>query len=107
MMNRESASDAFNIQQGACNPRGIARSLVKAIDQAAEEGGSRAAGQSPAVRQILHQMFWVMFGTDPYDAAPCFRDCTWEQDYHACEALAKQPARVEPQAATERREEAA
>lgn len=60
------ASDAIAIQEGACNPRGIARSLVSAIDEACEGKGSPGAGSSPAVRLILHQLLYVLYGTEPY-----------------------------------------
>ena len=90
-MNRQSASDAYGIQQGACNPRAIARALAAAIDEAAEREGSRAAGKSPAVRQIIHQLASILAWGDPYDG-PMLNGESWTADYHACEDLAKQPA---------------
>ena len=91
-MNRDSARDAHAIQEGACNPRAIARAIVRAVDEAADQGGSRAPGQSPAVRQMIHQLAWILWGTDPYDQA-IFAGCKWTQDHKACEELAKAPAR--------------
>lgn len=49
--------DALNIQQGACNPSGVARALVKAIDECREEG--KRARDDSAVMLILHQLCWI------------------------------------------------
>lgn len=57
-MNVKSARDATAIQDcGACNPRGIGRALLAAID---DDAGS------PAVRLILHQLVWVIGKRDLY-----------------------------------------
>ena len=56
-MNRH--TDAIDIQQGACNPSGIARSLVKAIDEARAETPGNAAND-PAVRLIAHQLDHIL-----------------------------------------------
>jgi hypothetical protein len=47
--------DAVAIQNGACNPAGIARSLVKACDEARAEGVP-LVGDDAAVRLIVHQL---------------------------------------------------
>jgi cytochrome c5 len=45
---------------GACNPRGIARALVEAFDQAAEEGGGTdAACNDAAARMILDHLCFL------------------------------------------------
>lgn len=46
------ARDALYIQS-AVNPRAVARTLVKAIDEACDQGGMRLAKDSPAVQLIL------------------------------------------------------
>ena len=46
--------DALGIQEGACNLRAIAKSLVGAADEAAGEGVG--AEQDAAVRMIVHRM---------------------------------------------------
>jgi hypothetical protein len=46
--------DALAIQEGACNVRGIARSLVEAADSAAADGVN--PGDCPAVALIVHQL---------------------------------------------------
>jgi hypothetical protein len=60
--------DAWYVQQGACNIRGIARSLVEAADAAANEGGCQET--DAAVRLIIHQLaFLARIGEidlDPY-----------------------------------------
>ena len=55
MRNRH--TNAALIQQGACNIRGIARSLVEAADAAGEEGIQPA--EDPAVRLIIHQLAFL------------------------------------------------
>jgi hypothetical protein len=53
--------DAIAIQQGACNPSGIARSLVQAIDEArAENGATDSVRADPACRLICHQLAFIM-----------------------------------------------
>ena len=51
-------SDAYMIQQGACNPAGVARSLVAACDECIAEGVSQR--DDPAVRMIVHQLAYLM-----------------------------------------------
>lgn len=52
--------DAYEIwNNGACNPRGVARSLVEAIDEAVIEGGGSAAAADPAVQMILDQLCFL------------------------------------------------
>ena len=50
--------DALYIQ-GACNPRGIARALVKATDEVATEGDTNAVRADPAVRLMVHQLAYL------------------------------------------------
>jgi hypothetical protein len=53
--------DALYIQQGASNPAGIARSLVKAIDEChAENMDTASIRNDPAVRLITHQLAYLM-----------------------------------------------
>jgi hypothetical protein len=49
--------DAIAIQAGACNPSGIARALVRAINQCRDE--SVQARGDPAVRLIVHQLAFL------------------------------------------------
>ena len=92
-MNHESARDALAIQDGACNPRAMARSLVRMIDAACDEGnGHPAAGQCPAVRLTLHQLLFILYGTDLYmsnDALPEDRR-DWTADMAACRETCQQ-----------------
>lgn len=44
---------------GACNPRGVARALVTAIDEACAEGGGSDAAQDPAVQLILDHLCFL------------------------------------------------
>jgi hypothetical protein len=55
MRNRH--TNAVLIQQGACNIRGIARSLVEAADEAGEEGIQPS--EDAAVRLIIHQLAFL------------------------------------------------
>lgn len=49
--------DALLIQQGACNPAGIARTLVAACDECLAEGVQQR--EDPAVRLIVHQLAYL------------------------------------------------
>ena len=61
--------DAYLIQQGACNPSGVARSLVSAIDEArAECADTDYVRRDPAVRLIAHQLAFLL-GVAQYDNA--------------------------------------
>lgn len=51
-------ADALAIQQGACNPSGIAHSLVDAFREIVDENGDTEAND-PAVRLILHQLCFM------------------------------------------------
>ena len=58
-MNRN--RDAIAVQQGACNPSGVARALVRAIDEAREENpDTDAVRADPACRLICHQLAFLM-----------------------------------------------
>jgi hypothetical protein len=54
---RNRFDNALMIQQGACNIRGIARSLVEAADAAGEAGVQPS--DDPAVRLIIHQLAFL------------------------------------------------
>ena len=69
-------NDAIGIQQGACNPSGIARSLVAACDECRANGVPAAT--DAAVRLIAHQLAFLcdthaLDGTDTYSAL--LREC--------------------------------
>lgn len=53
--------DALVIQSGASNPAGVARALVKAIDEChAENMDTASVRNDPAVRLITHQLAYLM-----------------------------------------------
>jgi hypothetical protein len=55
--------DAIAISQGACNPSGVARSLVAAIDEfarSADYRGTDSVCQDTAVRLICHQLAFLL-----------------------------------------------
>ena len=74
--------DALGIQEGACNLRAIARSLVGAADEATGEG--IGAEQDAAVRMIVHRLArlcrvdLVSYGYDVESLADTF--CTLMQE---------------------------
>jgi hypothetical protein len=73
--------DAIAIQRGACNPSGVARSLVCAIDEARNEGlDTNGIRNDPAVRLIVHQLEFLCHISD---LGPDWRDCI-----KACEQIA-------------------
>lgn len=81
-MSRNRFWNAHMIQQGACNPSGIARALVEACDQAnAELDGTDSVRRDPAVRLICHQLASLL-NLSEYD-----RDlAAFSRDYALCEA---------------------
>lgn len=58
MRNRFYNADAI-WNGGASNPRGVARALVEAIDEAVEEGGGSKAAADPAVQMILDHLCFL------------------------------------------------
>ena len=60
-------SNALYIQEGAVNPRAVARRLAAAIDEVCGEGGHPAASEDPAVRLIMHQLAYILWKVDLYD----------------------------------------
>lgn len=50
-------TDALMIQEGACNPSGIAHSIVKACQEARDEGlGTK---EDPAIKLMVHQLAFI------------------------------------------------
>lgn len=82
-------SDALGIQEGACNPSGMAHSLVNACRECIAEGVTQR--DDPAVRLIVHQIAYIVGvtnGVEPMARGPDYFDCT-----KACrDAVAKQQA---------------
>lgn len=57
---RNRFDNAYEIwHNGASNPRGVARSLVEAIDEAVEEGRGSAAAADPAVQMIMDHLCFL------------------------------------------------
>ena len=54
----ERFKDALLIQEGACNPSGIAHALVKACKEVIMEGGDQR--KDPAIRLIAHQLSFIL-----------------------------------------------
>jgi hypothetical protein len=63
-----SAAEIWGV--GACNPRGIARALVAAIDEACEGVGSDGAND-PAVHLILDHLCFIVGLPQPTLAMSC------------------------------------
>jgi hypothetical protein len=75
--------DALAIQQqGACNPSGIAVSIVDACRAVHQERGSPAS--DPAVRLMVHQLAFVCGVTSGFE--PMARGENYESCIKACEA---------------------
>ena len=76
---------AHLIQQGACNPSGVARALVEAIDEARTEcSDTDSIRNDVACRLICHQLaflFGLEFGYDGQE---------YSRDMAVCEERAKQ-----------------
>lgn len=65
---------------GACNPRPMARLLNDLVQQACDQKGSKGPAESIEFRLVLHQLLFVLFGTDPYSSYPVFRDADCLKD---------------------------
>jgi hypothetical protein len=53
-------NDAIGIQAGACNLSGVARALVRAINQCRTENkGTQEVRDDAAIRMIVHQMAFL------------------------------------------------
>jgi hypothetical protein len=50
-------ADALGIQAGACNPSGIARSLVQACEECIRGAVTQTA--DPAIRLMVHQLAYI------------------------------------------------
>lgn len=54
-------NNAYEIwHNGASNPRGVARALVEAIDEAVAENGGSAGASDPAVQMIMDQLSFLV-----------------------------------------------
>jgi hypothetical protein len=85
MANRH--NDALGIQKGACNPHGITRSLIEALDEARQDptvNGTRGVCYDPAVRLIVHQLAYIC-GINEIERTPD----TYGRLMRECEAAAK------------------
>ncbi len=56
----ERHKDALAIQMGACNPSGVALSIVDACREARDEG--KSATEDSAVRLMVHQLYHICGG---------------------------------------------
>lgn len=51
--------EALSIQEGACNPSGIALSIVDACREFREEASIGRASEDPAIRLMVHQLAYI------------------------------------------------
>jgi hypothetical protein len=80
--------DALAIQDGACNPSGIAHSIVEACREVRDRGGNVTA--DPAIRLMVHQLAYICgitTGMEPlaraHDYSECMRLCREAKDMTA------------------------
>jgi len=79
--------DALAIQEGACNPSGIAHAIVNACRETREQNGSPSS--DPAVRLMVHQLAFicgVITGAEPLVTG----SDTWEQCMEQCRKESEQ-----------------
>lgn len=58
---RNRFDNAYQIwHNGASNPRGVARALVEAIDEAVTENGGSAGAADPAVQMIMDHLSFLV-----------------------------------------------
>ena len=74
------AYQALMIQEGACNPSGIAHTLYEVCCNTRTHE-QIPAKDSPAVRLILHQLVYIVFGAD-IGLTPAYP--TWKEDMDEC-----------------------
>ena len=65
---------ALLIQEGACNPSGIAHALVDACREAIAENASQR--DCPAVRLIAHQLAYILRVSEIDDSLDCYGKLT-------------------------------
>lgn len=88
-MTERQMQDARHIQDGACNPRAIARALVRSIDADYQFGWKDGPDKcSPATRQIVHQLLWIVDRSDAYTDDGPFEGKTWLSDHDDCLEIA-------------------
>lgn len=73
-------TDALAIQQGACNPAGIALALHKACKECLDEGMSQRT--DPAVRLIAHQLAFILNVAEIDESLTLYADLT-----HTCKLM--------------------
>jgi hypothetical protein len=84
---RNRFDNALMIQEGACNPSGIAHSLVNACHECIAAGVSQRT--DPAVRLIVHQLAYLCnVGEIDGDAGETFRRLTAAVELEAMTAAA-------------------
>jgi len=77
-------SDALAIQAGACNPSGIAHSIVAACQEARAEpdhGGTADLCADPAIRLMVHQLVFlcgIISGAEDFARGADYGTCTAE-----------------------------
>lgn len=75
-------SDALAIQMGACNPSGIAHSVIEACREMREaNAGTAEICRDPAVRLMVHQLAFLCGVREIDDSLMLYADLT-----KACEA---------------------
>lgn len=82
--------DALGIQMGACNPSGIAHSLVAACSEIRAEPDHRGTDQitsDPAVRLMVHQLAFICGINSGYDCGS--GGGGWDADQDTCLRLSK------------------
>lgn len=82
--------DALSISQGACNPRGISRALVRAIDAGCDASGKGHDGVKDAkfgapARLILEQLIFLLGGSVTWPDGVL----QFGRDTEACEEITK------------------
>lgn len=67
-------TDALLIQEGACNPSGVALAIVDACKEVRNEGGTPTA--DPAVRLMVHQLAYICGVAEINESLSVYGDLT-------------------------------
>jgi hypothetical protein len=64
-MSKRHADACMIVDPGACNPSGIAHSIIEACAEVRSEGGgTQGSCDDPAVRLMVYQLAWICKVTD-------------------------------------------
>src|SRR5258708_6287193 len=95
-------NDALGIAAGACNPSGIAHSIVAACQEARAEPnhqGTAALTSDPAIKLMVHQLAFIcgiVNGAEDFARAPDYSACTIECEQRRAKLMVPEDEQRKP-----------